>query len=178
MPRLFTGIALPMMHKTALSILQSGVPEARWIDTSDMHITLRFIGDVTPTLGNEIAEALARETWAAPNIVLTRLDSFGKGKPRSLHAAVAKDEALTRLARVHETLMQRLGLPPETRNFMPHITLARGRGWSAYDVETWLATTALPALPPFQPDHFNLYSARESRGGGPYVIEARYPLAP
>ena len=178
MPRLFTGLSLPATHRTALSLLQAGLPEARWIDPSDMHITLRFMGDVSPAMGNEIADALARQTWQTPTITLDRLDSFGKDKPRSLHVGIAKSDALLRLNRGHETLMQRLGLPPERRKFMPHITLARARGWSSYDVETWLATTTLPSLPPFKPESFALYSARESTGGGPYVIEERYDLAP
>ncbi len=176
MPRLFTGIEVPGPQRTALSLFQSGLDGARWVETTDLHITLRFIGDVSPKQADLIVEALDSRRWRAPDIAFTRLDAFGGSKPRSLYAAVAEDEALTRLQAAQERLMQTLGLPAEGRRYTPHVTLGRLNGSVAVDaVANWLSrqgTAPLGGLvPPYRPLRFALYSAKESTGGGPYHAE-------
>ena len=76
----------------------------------------------------------------------------------------------------HERAARRVGLPPERRKFTPHVTLARLRSASVLDVADFLSSRG--GFPPisFQPDRFVLYSAREQVGGGPYVVEAAYPI--
>ena len=172
MPRLFTGIEIPGPQRTALSLLQTGLPDARWSEASDLHVTLRFIGDVSPSMADAVVEALDSRAWTAPRIAFTGLSAFGGAKPRSIHAAVAEDEALMRLAAAQERLMQRLGLPPDGRRFTPHVTLARFRGGASVDaIARWLGSRDLAFVPPFVPVRFALFSARESTGGGPYHAE-------
>jgi 2'-5' RNA ligase len=77
----------------------------------------------------------------------------------------------------HERLMQRVGLEPEGRKFTPHVTLARLRDSSSRQVADYLAARALIDARPFTVSRFVLFSARASVGGGPYVVEAAYPLA-
>ena len=77
----------------------------------------------------------------------------------------------------HERLMQRVGLEPEGRKYTPHVTLARLRDFSSRQVADYLAVRALFRSPPFKVSRFVLFSARASVGGGPYVVEAAYPLA-
>jgi len=76
-----------------------------------------------------------------------------------------------------ERLMQRVGLEPEGRKFTPHVTLARLRDSSSRQVADYLAVRAPLRSPPFPISRFVLFSSRTSAGGGPYVIEAAYPLA-
>lgn len=176
MPRLFTGIAVPGPQRAALSAFQSGFDGARWVDTTDLHITLRFIGDVSPKQADLIVEALDSRHWHAPEIAYTRLDAFGGSKPRSLYAAVAEDVVLMRLQAAQERLMQSIGLPAERRRYAPHITLGRLKASIGVDaVAGWLSrhgTAPFSTLvPPYRPSRFALYSAKESTGGGPYHAE-------
>ena len=73
--------------------------------------------------------------------------------------------------------MRRLGAPPEPRKYTPHVTLARLRDTSSFEVADYLSARAAFRSPPFSVSRFVLFSSRASVGGGPYVIEAAYPLA-
>ena len=77
----------------------------------------------------------------------------------------------------HERLMQRVGLEPEGRKYTPHVTLARLRDSSSHEVADYLATRGRCSAAPFHVSRFVLFSSRASVGGGPYVVEADYPLA-
>ena len=76
-----------------------------------------------------------------------------------------------------ERLLQRLGLEPEGRKYTPHVTLARLRDSSSRQVADYLAARGHYRSPPFEVSRFVLFSSRASVGGGPYVVEAAYPLA-
>jgi 2'-5' RNA ligase len=76
----------------------------------------------------------------------------------------------------HERLLQRVGLEPEGRKYIPHVTLARLRESSSRQVADYLATRAPFRSEPFRVSRFVLFSSRASLGGGPYVVEASYPL--
>ncbi len=92
-------------------------------------------------------------------------------------AAVAPSPALMELQAEHERLMQRVGLEPEGRKYTPHVTLARLRDSSSREVAEYLSTRAAFRSLPFPVSRFVLFSSRASVGGGPYVVEAAYPLA-
>jgi 2'-5' RNA ligase len=77
----------------------------------------------------------------------------------------------------HERLMQRVGLEPEGRKYTPHVTLARLRDSSSWQVADYLSARGWYRSEPFSVSRFVLFSARASVGGGPYVVEAAYPLA-
>ena len=75
-----------------------------------------------------------------------------------------------------ERLMRRVGLAPEPRKFTPHVTLARLRDTSPFELANYLGMLAhLPSMR-FEALSFEVFSSRASVGGGPYVIEASYPL--
>jgi 2'-5' RNA ligase len=76
-----------------------------------------------------------------------------------------------------ERLLQRVGLEPEGRKYTPHVTLARLRDSSSRHVADFLSSRQPFRSNPFRISRFVLYSSRASVGGGPYVIEAAYPLA-
>lgn len=177
MPRLFTGLEIPASHSTTLSLFRGGVDGIRWIEPSDFHITLRFMGDVSPSMANNIVEALSSQDWIAPEIALGELKAFGGNKPTSLYASVKDTPELSQLARSQERLMQQIGLKADTRKFTPHVTLGRCRGVSPERI-AFLLSQQVPNfdLPTFTAHRLVLYSARESTGGGPYRIEQTWPL--
>lgn len=176
MPRLFTAIEIPADLGLDLSLLRGGISGARWIDTANFHITLRFIGDVDDAMARDILLTLGQVRRRAFDLKLSGLDQFGGHKPRAVFAAVGPNPALQELQADIERQMQRIGLPPEGRNFKPHVTLARLRDTSSRQVADYLALRGSYRSVPFHVPRFVLMSSRDSVGGGPYVVEAAYPL--
>jgi RNA 2',3'-cyclic 3'-phosphodiesterase len=176
MPRLFTALEIPAEVRNSLSLLRGGIPGAHWIDAENYHLTLRFIGDIDDATAREIAFVLDGISRMAFELRLDGLSSFGGNKPRAIVATAAPTRQLIELQAEHERLMRRIGLEPEGRKFTPHVTLARLRNVSSRDVADYLASRPY-WTPTFRVTRFVLYSSRASVGGGPYVVEASYPLA-
>ena len=176
MPRLFTALEIPSDIGQSMAQLRGGLPGARWVDPENYHLTLRFIGDIDDALADEIADLLGQVERPAFNLRIDGLDSFGGNKPRAVVAAVQPVAQLVELQAEHERIMQRVGLQPE-RKYKPHVTLARLRDTSSRHVADFLSLRQPFRLPPFSVSRFVLYSSRASVGGGPYVVEAGYPLA-
>jgi 2'-5' RNA ligase len=176
MPRLFTGLEIPPDIATELSMLRGGLSGARWIDVENYHITLRFIGDIDERTASDVYSALERVRRPSLRVTLDGLSTFGGGKPRAIVAKAKAEAPLIELQAEHERLMRRIGIPPEPRKFMPHVTLARLRAASAMAVADYLGARGYFPNRTFEADRFVLFSSRASTGGGPYVIEAAYPL--
>ncbi|MGB6535882.1 MAG: RNA 2',3'-cyclic phosphodiesterase [Xanthobacteraceae bacterium] len=177
MPRLFTGLEIPSSVAQSLAIMRGGLPGARWIDPENYHLTLRFIGDIDDTLARDIAGELARVQRGGFELRLEGLSSFGGRKPRAVVAAAAPVAPLIQLQAEQERLLRRFGLEPDARKYTPHVTLARLRDSSSRQVADYLAARGHYRSAPFQVSRFVLFSSRASVGGGPYVVEADYPLA-
>ena len=176
MPRLFTGLEIPDDIRESLSMLRGGLPGARWIDPENYHLTLRFIGDVDDVIAREIVFMLGKVQRRGFELRIDGVSSFGGRKPRAVVATVASPPAVMELQAEHERLMQRIGIEPEGRKFTPHVTLARLRDTSSQDVAEYLSARGGFRSAPFQVSNFVLFSSRNSVGGGPYVVEADYPL--
>ncbi|HQZ13280.1 MAG TPA: RNA 2',3'-cyclic phosphodiesterase [Devosia sp.] len=178
MPRLFTGIEVPAHVGLALSLKRGGMYGARWIDPENYHITLRFIGDVDYSTAGEVTDALDHLVHSeAFTIKVNHLNSFGGDKPRALYAGVENNTTLQRLQAAQERVLQRLGLDPDGRKFVPHVALARLRGGTAEEVARFLAFSGRFEPLEFPVRRFVLFSSRDSVGGGPYLVEQAYPLA-
>ena len=177
MPRLFTGIEIPADIRENLSHLRGGLPGARWIDPDNYHLTLRFVADIDMALAHDIADALSRVRRPGFPIRFDGLAAFGTRKPHAVVAKVAQSRPLTDLQAEHERLLQRIGLAPEGRKFIPHVTLSRLRGVATRDIADYLSLRGGFATGPFDIGRFVLFSSRNSIGGGPYVVEAEYPLS-
>jgi 2'-5' RNA ligase len=176
MPRLFTAVEIPPDIAQSLSMLRGGLPGARWIDPENYHLTLRFIGDVDDSTAHEVESLLDRVRRSAFELRIDGLTSFGGKKPRAVVATVTPTPTLMDVQAEQERLMQRMGLEPEGRKYIPHVTLARLRDSSSRDVADFLATRGFYRSEPFPVSRFVLFSSRASVGGGPYIVEADYPL--
>lgn len=177
MPRLFTAIEIPDEVGRELQLYRGGLPGARWVEPADYHITLRFMGDVDGAAARDLVSLLAESRPRAPlAVTLDGLASFGGGRPRAVFAQVAASRDLAELQAEQERLARRAGLDPETRKFTPHVTLARLRDASPQDVGAYIAAHGRFAPLTFTAERFVLFSSRNSVGGGPYVVEAAYPL--
>jgi RNA 2',3'-cyclic 3'-phosphodiesterase len=176
MMRLFTGVELPPDVALDLKIMQGGVSGARWIDAQSFHITLRFIGDIDDSVGREVAYALERLEMKPFALTIRGIGVFGSKKPHSIIAHVEENPELRRLQLSQERLCQSLGLAPEPRKFIPHVTLAILRDVDPQDLRNFVESHALYRSKPFLVEGFNLLSSRPSRGGGPYRVEESYGM--
>lgn len=177
MPRIFTGLEIPAGIGRELSMLRGGLPGARWIDPENYHLTLRFIGDVDDVVAQEVASLLGMVRRTEFELRFDALAAFGGRRPRALVATLAQTQALMDLQAEHERLMRRVGLDAEGRKYTPHVTLARLRDSSSHDVAEFLAARGYFRTAAFPVSRFVLFSSRNSVGGGPYVVEASYPLS-
>ncbi|MGE0501080.1 MAG: RNA 2',3'-cyclic phosphodiesterase [Rhizobiaceae bacterium] len=177
MPRLFTALEIPRDAAMSLSLLRGGLPGARWIDTENYHLTLRFFGDVEGHVADEIANALDRVSRLSFSLTLASVGAFGQKKPHSVWAGAAPSPDLNALQAEIERICQRLGLPADPRRFTPHVTLARLRNTGPAEVAHYLSARGNFSAMPFRVGRFVLMSSRESVGGGPYVIEEAWPLS-
>ena len=176
MPRLFTALEIPRNAALSLSLLRGGLPGARWIDVENYHITLRFIGDIDGRTADEVVDRLDRIDRPEFQLNLTGMGSFGSKKPHSIWAGVSPSPEMNALQAEIERICQRIGLPPDPRKFMPHVTLARLRSSRLDDVVHYLSGRGNFRTSPFTVGRFVLMSSKESVGGGPYIVEEAFPL--
>jgi RNA 2',3'-cyclic 3'-phosphodiesterase len=176
MPRLFTALELPETVVGQLALMRGGVVGARWLEPEDYHVTLRFIGDIDARAARDIAETLGDIRRPKTQIRFEELSWFGGDKPRAIVAKVKSEPALMDLQAEQERRLRRIGIEPETRKYTPHVTLARLRGVAQRAIADYLAARGAFLAEAFTAERFVLYSARDGSGGGPYVVEAAYPL--
>jgi RNA 2',3'-cyclic 3'-phosphodiesterase len=176
MPRLFTALEVPRDAAMSLSLLKGGLPGARWIDTENFHITLHFIGDVDCHTADELVHALDRVERSTFQLSLCSVGAFGGRKPHSVFAGVQQSEELSLLQSDIGRMCKRLGLDPDPRKFIPHVTLARLRNTTPEQAAHYLSGRGDFSTLPFKVGRFVLMSSKDSVGGGPYIIEEAYPL--
>ena len=177
MHRLFVAIRPPEDVRDALIDAMDDSPELRWVGDDQLHLTLRFIGEVEGPLADDIALALSRIRFDPFELGIAGVGIFENRHGGALWAAVQPKEPLAALAAKVERACVGAGLAPERRAFHPHITLARfNRGASAAAAAAFLARNRALATPPFAVDRFILYESRLSRHGPHYEEIAAYPL--
>ena len=176
MPRLFAGIELPDAIKDQLSDLARPLHGAKWVDDDDLHLTLRFAGDISGLVEREFVDFLGEIAADAFELRLDGLGTFGGNEPRAIWAGVAPSPPLETLARACDRAARNAGLPPDTRPFKAHVTLARLRGTTPSEVAAYLERIGAFRTEAFPVERFVLFSSRPKVGGGPYVVEAAFPL--
>ncbi len=176
MPRLFSALEVPAPLRLRLSLLRSQVHGAKWISPDDMHITLRFAGDVANTAAEEFYALLDDLREDPFTVRLTGVGVFGGRDPRVLWAGVEGGEPLARLQRAHDRAARAAGLGGDPHPFHPHVTLARLRGARGDEVARFLEANGDFRAEPFTVDRFVVFSAKPGTGGGPYAIEAAFAL--
>lgn len=174
--RLFVALRPPHAIRAALIAAMHGISGARWQDDEQLHLTLRFIGEVDHHRAEDIAAALGGLHAPAVCARLAGVDLFDRrGRPHMVWAGVEPIDPLAALHRKVDQLLARVGVAPETRAFVPHITLARlGRG--SGPVAPFLALHSDLASAPFPFAHVTLFESEMGHGGSRYHPVARYPL--
>ena len=179
MIRLFVAIALPEAVRERLAGLAGGIPGARWMNAHQMHLTLRFIGDVDGASFDDVRLALGSVQAPAFDLILDGVGHFGaRRRIRTVWARIAANPALGHLNAKVEAALVHAGLAPETRRFTPHVTLARLRYAPAGRVAAFLANHALLREGPIAVRRFQLFSSLRAHTGAIYHVEEAYDLAP
>jgi 2'-5' RNA ligase len=175
--RLFVALTLPETVRTRLAMLGGGVPGANWVPPENLHLTLRFIGEVSTPEARDIDGALAGVGGEPFPVEIAGVGQFGdRRQARMLWVGVRQNPPLAALRGRIESALVRAGLPPETRKFRPHVTLARLKGAPLDRVGQFMAAYGDFALPPFAVNHFTLYSSFRAHEHAQYTPEVEYPL--
>ena len=177
MLRLFVGIEFPPELKLHLSMLETVIPGARWVDPGNFHLTLRFIGEVDEGVAADIDEALVHLRARRFTLQLAGTGVFGGGKPRALWVGVERHPELVALRDKIEKALIRIGLEPEQRKFAPHVTLARLREPVVDKLGAFLAANAQFRAAPLPVEQFSLIASFPTKAGSIYEDQADYPLS-
>lgn len=176
--RLFVGLALPWELRRRIAMLAGGVPGARWVPEENYHITLRFIGEVAGHQAEEIDHALAALRARGFPLVLAGVGTFSRaGRETSLWVGVERSPPLDLLQSKIETALQRAGLEPERRRFVPHLTLARLDNAAPAKLAAYVQANNLFRSEPVPVEHFVLFSSRLGKEASVYTAEVEYELA-
>lgn len=176
--RLFVALGIPDDVAQGLLLLQGGVPGARWQRRDQLHLTLRFIGEVDGVQAGDIDDALAAIRAPGFTLELHGTGSFGGRDPRQLWVGARPNAALMHLQKKIETALQRIGVAPDPRKFTPHVTIARLKASPRAKAIEYLSDHALYTSAPFAVNAFQLYSSTLTPNGSLYTAERDYPLAP
>ncbi len=178
MHRLFIGVDPPDTIKQQLLGLQGGISGARWQNDDQMHITLRFIGEVDRHIANDIAAILPRISHPQFEAALCGVGTFDRrGSIHTLFAGLVPADPLHILHKKVDHLLVHLGLHADTRAFVPHLTLAR-LNQSSGTLAHFLIDHGKLSSEPFAVTDICLYESILTRDGAHYTIVERYPLQP
>jgi 2'-5' RNA ligase len=176
--RLFVGLELPWTLRQRLSMLAGGLPGARWVPEENYHVTLRFIGETPSHRAEDIDSALACLRARSFALTLAGIGTFQKaGRTTALWAGVERCPALELLQTKIENALQRAGLEPERRRFVPHATLARLDNAPEAKLAAFVQAHNLFRAEPVTVDHFTLFSSRLGKEQSVYTAEVEYELA-
>jgi 2'-5' RNA ligase len=169
MIRLFVAISLPAGHRRRLAGLCHGVREVRWVAAENLHLSLRFIGEVEEPQASDIAAALGGVRCDPFPLTLAGVGHFESGRRvRVLWAGVESCGWLATLQERVESALRRAGVSPDSRRFTPHVSLARIKAAPPQRVGGWLEANSLFRVEPFMVDRFILYESFLAHTGAIY----------
>jgi 2'-5' RNA ligase len=176
MHRLFVAIRPPEAIRDLLIDAMDDSADFRWQDEEQLHLTLRFIGEVERPVADDLADALGRVRAPRMQLRVAGLGRFEQRNSGALWAAVDPKAPLEALAAKVDRTCQSVGLEPERRAFHPHITLARWKGRRTREVHDFLERGRGLASEPFAIDRFILFESHLSKHGAHYEEVASYDL--
>jgi RNA 2',3'-cyclic 3'-phosphodiesterase len=178
--RIFVAVFPPLEVRSALAAAARELPvvgEVRWIRPENLHLTLKFLGNVPQEDLSRVAEALepVRLRHSPFEAGLSGFGAFPSARrARILWVGIGEGtEPLLALARDVEASLEPLGFEREDRAYMPHLTLGRTRGRPA----TLEAIAAPPPVPRFAARNVELVESVLGSAGATYSTLAAFPLS-
>lgn len=176
MHRLFVAIRPPDRIRDLLLAAMGGISGARWQTDEQLHLTLRFIGEVDRHRAGDVHAALGAIHQPAFELAINGLGTFERrGRPETVWAGVAPSEPVRVLHNKVDQAVARVGIEPDQRAFLPHITLARLKR-SSGSVGGLLEGAGGLTSPPFAVDSFGLFESQLTPDGAVYTQIERYSL--
>lgn len=164
--RLFLAIDLPEKTRESLFELCSGITKVRWMPIEQFHLTIRFIGDSSKMMVEDICEALEDFTFEPFDLTIKDTGYFPPGgDPKVLWTGIESNQTLKKLYKNINTSLTKCGIAREGRKFHPHITLGRVKGESLSSLGDWLSATSRFQSDPIRIDSFHLYNSRLTPDG-------------
>lgn len=182
--RAFIAIDLPETIQATLGREQTALrgesPDARWTRPEGIHLTLKFLGEISDAQVKDVIAALATlDRFEKFSVAVKGFGFFPDARrPRVLWTGLEAPPALAELAERVEECLEKSGFARERRPFRPHLTLARfniPRPQPALQV--FLERRDDPSLGRFEVSEFFLFESKLSGGGAPaeYHKVARFP---
>ena len=179
MYRLFIAIDLPEQVKEAVAAIAGDLPGARRVPREQIHLTLRFIGEVDEGMFLAIKGVLSAVRSAPFSLTLKGVGHFPPGRhPRVLWVGMEESEPLRELQKMVELALIGAGVAAEERGFSPHITIARLKETPPARVAMLEEKHQLFVAGPFPVGEFYLYSSTLTREGAIHKREATCRLSP
>jgi 2'-5' RNA ligase len=177
MKRIFLALRLNEIAISLLKNLGGTAPGARPVPAEQIHLTMRFIGEVDGTVFKDIRERLLDLDSPVVTLAVKGVGHFPpRGAPRVLWAGIAPSAELMMLRNRINSLLRQCGIDHDPRKFHPHVTLARLKNTSAAKVAKFLTENHDLAVPPFRVNELTLFSSILSSKGAVHNVENRYPL--
>jgi 2'-5' RNA ligase len=176
MHRLFVAIRPPFAIRKLLLGAMGGISGARWQSEDQLHLTLRFIGEVDRHRAGDIHAALGAVHQPVFDLALNGIGAFERrGLAETVWAGVAPHAPIRALHRKVDTALARVGIAPDERAYLPHITLARLKRGSG-PVGNLLESAGGLGSPAFAVDHFALFESDLTAEAAVYSMVERYSL--
>ena len=176
MHRLFVAIKPPEAIRDLLIDAMDEGPGLSWVGEDNLHLTLRFIGEVEGRQAEEIATALERIGGERFKLEIASVGRFDRLSGGALWAGVRPRKPVADLALKVDRACVLAGLEPEHRAFHPHITLARYRGANAPAARDFERRRSDLSSEPFEVSEFTLFESHLSRHGAHYEVVEVLPL--
>ena len=175
--RLFVSIELPESLREQLAGLDPHLRGVRWLEPRQMHLTLAFLGSVSPEIQETISEKLRAISWKSFFLPLIGFGTFpSKGWPKIIWIGVGTGHP--HLFQLHKRVQEALlavGLEPDLRSFHPHVTLARCRDVSPQTIRPFLKTHVDFDAGLIHVESFCLNSSELTPSGSVYTRELLVP---
>ena len=176
MHRLFVALRPPRPMRARIAAVMGGVASARWQRDDQLHLTLRFIGEVDRHRASDIVAALGAVHHPAFALALDGMGQFDrKGRIDALWVGVTPHDPVKALHNKVDQALARVGVAPESRAFLPHITIARFAR-SAGPLSALMPEARIVTSEPFEMNEFRLYESDLGHEGAVYSVVERYPL--
>ena len=177
MPRLFIAIDLPERIKDDITETYAAIPGARWVDEAQLHLTLRFIGEVPGDVADRIVNALRPVGGPAFSLAMKTVGFFPPRKdPRLLWGGITESDELMRLQARVERALTATGIEADARKFHPHVTVARLNGPPSHKIADYITHNSLFYTEQFAVDAFHLYESFLKQEGAHHEKIASYAL--
>ena len=159
--RLFLAVPLPKGVRQKLLDLQQSIDGMRWQSQEQMHLTLKFVGEVDATGASELRKELDKISHPGFSMTIAGLGYFPEGKrPNVVWVGINENANLRELHKKVEHCCDKNGIAPENRPYKPHVTIGRTKNTPKQAVTSYINQHEPFVLPDIQVSEFALYESK------------------